>query len=61
MNRIERVLIRCVWELLICMLTIISNQRGELVPDRTDTIMKLTEVTNMVGEYIKEAKSNEQN
>lgn len=56
MNKIEKILIRCVWELLICMLTIVANQNGELVPDRTDTIKKLTEVTNMVVEYIKEAK-----
>ena len=60
MTKIERILICCVWELLICMLTIVANQCGELVPDRTDTIKKLTEVTNQICEYIKEAKRNEQ-
>ena len=61
MTRIERILIRCVWELLICMLTIVANQCGELVPDRTDTIKKLTDVTNQIVEYIKEDKINESN
>lgn len=58
MSKCEKILIRCVWELLICVLTITANQDGKLIPDRTSTIMKLTDVTNDMCELYREAIRN---
>lgn len=37
-----KILLKCMRMCLIILLTIVANQQGELVPDRTDVIRKIT-------------------
>lgn len=49
-----KILVKCMKVCMITLLTIVANQQGELVPDRTDVIKKimrsLTELTEAESE-----------
>lgn len=36
-----KILVKCIKVCMITLLTIVANQQGELVPDRTDVIKKI--------------------
>lgn len=41
-----KILVKCMKVCMITLLTIVANQQGELVPDRTDVIKKIMQSMN---------------
>ena len=48
-----KILVKCMKMCMIVLLTIVANQQGELVPDRTDVIKKIMEASNELIEASK--------
>lgn len=49
-----KILVKCMKVCMITLLTIVANQQGDLVPDRTDVIRK---IMNALSE-LKDAEAN---